>query len=239
MLNPPPSRNLTVLHYNLPRSAVLRIRPPPSGAPWARRQKGGTKDARYNKAKETTQAQNLLLGLSEASREHRVSDARERRVHTGADHRQRLQLLVTLRQAVDAAEAVAKAKLAAEGAQAPALLSLMAALVQFVKLSFSGSPDVLADFGLKPKKARTPMTAEQKAAANAKRKATREARGITTKAAKKAKTGNVVGVTITPVVAPVAANPSPAAVVTQPTAPNASPAPVSGTPSSWSPTHGS
>jgi hypothetical protein len=145
---------------------------------------------------------------------------------------------VSLRQAVEAADAVAKAKLAAEEAQAPALLSLMAALLQYVKLTFSGSPDVLVDFGLKPKKARTPMTAEQKAAANAKRKATREARGITTKAAKKAMTGNVVGVNITPVVSPVAA-PSPAPVVTQPTAPNASPAPAAGTASGGSATHGS
>jgi hypothetical protein len=125
---------------------------------------------------------------------------------------------------VEAADAVAKAKLAAEDAQAPALLSLMAALVQYVKLTFSGSPDVLADFGLKPKKVRAPMTAEQKAAANAKRKATRAARGITTKADKQAKTGNVVGVTITPIV-----NASPAPVVTQPTEPNASPAPAAGT----------
>ncbi|MGH7296088.1 MAG: hypothetical protein ACRELB_14190 [Polyangiaceae bacterium] len=86
-----------------------------------------------------------------------------------------LQLLVNLRLAVEAAEAATKAKLAAEEAQAPALLSLMAALVQYVKVTFSGSPDVLADFGLKPRKPTTPMTAEQKAAANAKREATREA----------------------------------------------------------------
>ena len=48
----------------------------------------------------------------------------------------------------------------------------------------------------------------------------REARGITTKAAKLAKTGNVVGVTITPVVNPVVTSASPAPVVTQPTTPN-------------------
>ena len=144
---------------------------------------------------------------------------------------------MSLRQAVEAAEAVAKAKLAAEESQAPALLSLMAALVQFVKLTFSGSPDVLADFGLKPRKVRAPMTAEQKAAANAKRKATREARGITTKAAKMAKTGNVVGVTITPVLADASSAAAP--VVTQKAAPNASPAPVAGTASGGSATHGS
>ncbi len=187
-----------------------------------------------NKARETTQAQNLLLGFQK----HLASIASltlASVAYTPAQIMAALQLLVTLRQAVDAAEAVAKAKLAAEGAQAPALLSLMAALVQYVKLSFSESPDVLADFGLKPKKVRAPMTAEQKAAANAKRKATREARGITTKAAKQAKTGNVVGVTITPVLTSASSAP----VVTQPTAPNASPAPVAGTASGGSGTHGS
>ena len=168
-----------------------------------------------NKATETTQAQILLLGFQK----HLANVASltlASVAYTPAQITAALQLLVSLRQAVEAAEAVAKAKLAAEEAQAPALLSLMAALVQYVKLTFSGSPDVLVDFGLKPKKAPTPLTAEQKAAANAKRKATREARGITTKAAKAAKTGNVVGVTITPVVA----DASPAPVVTQPTAPS-------------------
>ena len=45
----------------------------------------------------------------------------------------------------------------------------MAAFVAFVKATFGNSPDVLADFGLKPKKATTPLTVEQKAAAAAKR----------------------------------------------------------------------
>jgi hypothetical protein len=137
--------------------------------------------------------------------------------------------------AVEAAEAATKAKIATEDAQAPALFSLMAALVQYVKVAFSASPDVLADFGLAPRKAATPMSAEAKAAANAKRTATRKARGITTKAAKAALTGNVVGVTITPVLAPT----SPAPVVTQPTAPTATPVPTTGGASGGSGTHGS
>jgi hypothetical protein len=169
-----------------------------------------------NKATATTQAQDLLLGFQK----HLASVASltlASVAYTPAQITAALQLLVSLRQAVEAAEAAAKAKLVAEEAQAPALLSLMAALVQYVKLTFSGSPDVLADFGLKPRKAPTPMTAEQKTAANAKRQATRAARGITTKAAKKAKTGNVVGVTITPIVNTVVAAASPAAGVTQPT----------------------
>ena len=110
-----------------------------------------------------------------------------------------LAVLVALYAAVDAAKAVVKAKLAAEAAQAPTLLSLMAGLVSYVKLAYAGSPDVLADFGLTPKKVRTSMTAEEKAVANAKRKATREARGITTKKAQMAKVGDVVGLSLTPI----------------------------------------
>src|ERR1019366_2520682 len=84
-------------------------------------------------------------------------------------------------------------------AQAPALLSLMAALAAYVKLTYSESPDVLADFGLPPKKVATPLTTAQKAVADAKRAATRLARGTTSKKAKKAVKGDVVGVTVTPV----------------------------------------
>jgi hypothetical protein len=77
---------------------------------------------------------------------------------------------------VDDAKAAAKAKIADELAQASPLRSHMAAFVAFVKVAFGKSPDVLADFGLKPRKMKTPLTIEQKAAAAAKRKATRAAR---------------------------------------------------------------
>ena len=153
-----------------------------------------------NKATETTQAQNLLLGFQK----HLASVASltlASVAYTPTQIAAALSLLVTLRQAVEAAEAVAKAKLAAEESQAPALLSLMAALVSYVKLTFSESPDVLADFGLEPKKTATPLTTEQQAVAVAKRNATREARGTTSKKAKKSVKGNVVGVVVTPVTA--------------------------------------
>jgi hypothetical protein len=45
-----------------------------------------------------------------------------------------------------------------------------------IKLMFAGQIDVLADFGLKPRKARTPLSPEEKAASVAKGKATRKAR---------------------------------------------------------------
>jgi hypothetical protein len=88
---------------------------------------------------------------------------------------------------------------------------------------FASDAAALADLGLKPPKARAPLTAEQKAAAKAKAKATRIARGTTGPKAKKAIKGNVTGVQITPVTASATAS-EPA---TQPAA-NASSAPIPG-----------
>jgi hypothetical protein len=118
-----------------------------------------------------------------------------------------LQLLVSLRAAVEAAKSATKAKLASERAQAPALVVLMDALVSYVKVTYSESPDVLADFGLTPKKVATPLTTEQQVVAVAKRASTRKARGTTSKKAKKAVKGSVVDVVLTSVTAgqPVAA----------------------------------
>ena len=87
-----------------------------------------------------------------------------------------LQTLIDLRTAVDDAKSGTKAKIVAEAAQGPSLRSQMAALVAFVKATFGDSPDALADFGLKPKKARTPLTIDQLAEAAARRAATRAAR---------------------------------------------------------------
>jgi hypothetical protein len=112
-----------------------------------------------------------------------------------------LQTLVNLRNDVDTAKAATKAKLAAEKAQAPNLHSFMAALESFVRATFSNSPDVLADFGL-TKKARTPLTVEKKAAAAAKRTATRAARHTMGSKQKKTVKGTVTGVLVTPISAP-------------------------------------
>lgn len=120
--------------------------------------------------------------------------------YTPAQVTSSLQTLVNLRSDVDTAKAATKAKLADETAQMPTLRSFMAAFESFVRATFSKSPDVLADFGL-TKKARTPLTVEQKAAAAAKRKATRAARKTMGTKQKKSVKGTVVGVTVTPITA--------------------------------------
>jgi hypothetical protein len=133
-----------------------------------------------------------------------------------------LQQLATLRTDVDTAKATLEAKLAAETVQAPALLTFMRAFVQFVKTTFSKSPDVLADFGLKANKAKTPLTAEQKVAAAAKSKATRSARGTKGSKQKLEITGDVTGIVVTPVTA---AKPAVAAADGGTSAPAGNPAP--------------
>jgi len=148
---------------------------------------------------------------------------------TPAELTKRLQKLVDLRTAVNDAKATAKAKLADETTQAPALLGLLTEFESFVKVTFSKSPDVLADFGLAPRKVSTPLTAVQKVAAAAKRKATREARQTMGKKQKRAITGNVVDVVVTPVTQPKPVAPAPVATA---------PAPAAGSATSGSTPHG-
>ena len=122
-----------------------------------------------------------------------------------------LEALAQLRSDVNTARAAADAKLATEQAKAPPLRALMSAFVAFVHATFT-SPDDLADFGLEARKAATPLTVQQKAAATAKREATRKARGTTGPKQKKAVKGNVTDVEITPVTAiPAPASPAPVA----------------------------
>jgi hypothetical protein len=74
---------------------------------------------------------------------------------------------------------------------------------------------VLADFGIHPK-TRAPLTVEAKAAAAAKREATRTARGTKGSVQKKGIKGAVIGVTVTPITAapPIATPTSPTAGAT-------------------------
>jgi hypothetical protein len=139
---------------------------------------------------------------------------------TPAEVTSKLTQIVTLRTGVDSARASTQAKLATEKTDMPALRTFMDAYVSHVKAAFGSLPDVLADFGLHPKKAQTPLTVEAKAAAAAKRKATRAARNTMGSKQKLAVKGDVVGITVTPVTAtaPVVAK-APASPTTGTTSP--------------------
>ncbi len=128
-----------------------------------------------------------------------------------------IQTLIDLRTAVDTARAATQAKLADEQAQAPLLQSRMAALIAYARTAFSNSPDVLADFGLAPRKAKTPLTTAQQAAAAAKRAATREARHTMGTKQKKLVKGTITTI-VTPSDASKASQPvAPAPVASAPT----------------------
>lgn len=137
--------------------------------------------------------------------------------------------LVTVLQARIAAIKLAistKAAYAAAVAAAHAEIANTAALVsgarQALKIAFSGQIETLGDFGLKPPKARTPLTTEQKAAAKAKAEATRKARGTMGSKQKKAITGATAAAAAP--AAPAAAAPEPP----QATPPAPAPAPANG-----------
>ena len=151
-------------------------------------------------------------------------------------------LVALLKSLADAINAVNVAQASAKDAVV-ALVSveakvgpIMRAFVRFVRASFPATASQLADFGLQPPKARTPLTVEQKAAATAKGLATRKARGTTGSKKKLAVKGDVTGVIVTPITgaAPAAPPASPAASpATQPASPASNvaspPGPVSPT----------
>ena len=106
--------------------------------------------------------------------------------------------------------AALNAEIAAENAVAPAKATWEAAVQaakdqraktkatltgvkQSIQLMFAGQAEALGDFGLKPRKEPAPRTPQQKAAAVAKAKATRAARGTMGTQQKKAVKGDVAG----------------------------------------------
>jgi hypothetical protein len=134
-----------------------------------------------------------------------------------------LQTLVDLRSAVDAARAAFEAKVENERSQLPALRKLVNALSTVVRGTFGNSPDVLTDFGITPRKAATPLTIEQKAAAAAKRSSTRQARHTMGTKQRQAIKGSVTGIVITPATAPQPVAPAPATSAPNPGTPAATP----------------
>jgi hypothetical protein len=90
---------------------------------------------------------------------------------------------------------------------------------RFLVATFNGTSQSLADFGLQAPKARTPLDSEKRTVATAKMKATRAARGTTSKKQKLAVKGNVIGVVVTPVTSPPAPSPATPPAAPAPSAP--------------------
>jgi hypothetical protein len=95
---------------------------------------------------------------------------------------------------------------------------LMRDYKRFVLATFSTATQQLADFGMQPPKARKPIDSQKRAAATAKMRATRTARGTTSRKKKLAVKGDVTGVLVTPI--------THAGSASSPTAAPAGPAPT-------------
>ena len=149
--------------------------------------------------------------------------------YTSASLIQALQGVVSAMQARNVAETGAKDALTAEQAAQAQVDPILRAYERLVLVTFAGATQTLADFGLAPSKARTPLTTQQLAARAAKARATRVARGTTSKKQKLGVKGDVTGVIVTPVTEPTAATPASPA---PPATPAPAPAPLATTTSS-------
>ena len=141
--------------------------------------------------------------------------------YTAASLIQVLQTLVTAMTARIAAATGAKDALVTEQATQTNVGPIVLAYKKLVLAAYANASQTLSDFGLAPPKVRAPLSAAQLAARAAKAKATRAARGTTSKKQKLAITGNVTSVTITPNTSPApssepSAQPAPAASTTTP-----------------------
>jgi hypothetical protein len=137
--------------------------------------------------------------------------------YTTASLVQALQGLADALTAVNAAHAGVKDSVAALGATQAKVAPLLRDYTSFLRATFSTATAQLGDFGLQAPKAHTPLTTEQRAAATAKLRATRAARGTTSKKQKLAIKGTVTGVIVTPVTATAPSSPPATPAVPAPT----------------------
>jgi hypothetical protein len=119
--------------------------------------------------------------------------------YTTASLVQRFQRLADAINSLNAAQAAAADALTALLAVHADVGPLMKAYKRFVLAVFFDSTQTLADFRLTPPKVPAPRTAEQQAVAAAKLRATRKARGTTSRKQKLAIKGDVTGIVIEPI----------------------------------------
>jgi hypothetical protein len=175
-----------------------------------------------SKAATLAQLQALITGLQKQFPSGQFT--LENTAFTTATLVQALQSLVDAIAAVNTAQASAKAAVSALGVTAANVGPIAKALKRNLLAMFGTATTTLALFGLEPRKAPAPLTAKELAVRVAKAEATRVARGTTSKKQKLKVTGNVTGVTVTPVTAPTAA-PAPPVTPAPPAAPLATATP--------------
>jgi hypothetical protein len=119
--------------------------------------------------------------------------------YTTATLVQALQSLVDAFTALTAAHASVKDGVAALRTTATKVDPVIRAYTSFLRATFSTATAQLGDFGLQAPKAHQPLSSATRVVATAKAKATRTARGTTSKKQKLAVKGDVTGVVVTPV----------------------------------------
>ena len=157
--------------------------------------------SKSTKAASLAHVQALIAGTSKHF--PNASFTFEKTAYTTASLVQGLQGLADAIAAVLAAHASVTDALAKLAPVEASMSPVIGAYVRFIRVTLGNAAQDLADFGLAPPKVRAPRTSEQNAAAAAKARATRKARGTTSKKQKLAVKGNVTGVNITPVTEPV------------------------------------
>jgi hypothetical protein len=120
-----------------------------------------------------------------------------------------LQARINAIKAAVSAKAAAMAAVAAMHAELAKTAVLVSGARQALKVAYAGQADQLGQFGLQPPKVRTPLTADEKAEAAAKAKATRKANHPN--AGKKSKQTPVAAAPAVAPVAPAGEQPAPVA----------------------------
>src|SRR5258708_4164973 len=127
--------------------------------------------------------------------------------YTAASLVQMFQSLVDAMTAHDDAQAKAKDVLLVLRDVSTKVGPVVRAYRRFLVATYGNATQTLADYGLKPPKAKAPQTSEQKAKAAAKLRATRKARGTTSKK-QKALIHGVIAATESPVAPPTPPKPA-------------------------------
>ena len=153
--------------------------------------------SKVNKASLQTRIRDLIAGTQKHASNGQVSFGSK-----SYDAATLVKLFQSLADALDAADAARtrwQDALATVRGLRSSVLPIVQGYREWIAVTYAGTPSMLADYGVSPRKAPTPPTAEQKAAAALKRKATRAARGTLGSVQKKGVKGDVVGITVTPV----------------------------------------
>ena len=184
-----------------------------------------TGNSKENRMQQQSSNQNLSDGLTK----HQATLASFTVGSTSfktADLISTLQERISMADTVDSARATWQTAVKANRDERAKTNSLISGVRQTLQVMFAGSIDTLADFGLKPRKARVAPTPEEKVAAVAKGKATRVARNTMGPKQKAKITGTVptTAPATPPATTPAAAAPPTAPVVVAPaTAPITAP----------------